>query len=79
MFLTSIYFILMNTCKRKFDHVTPLLTELHWLPILQHIVFNIVLYPFKALDSVTPMYLTELISPYVPKQVLRSTDQLLLE
>ena len=27
----------------------------------------------------TPMYLTELISPYVPRRALRSADQLLLE
>ena len=29
------------TCKRKFDHVTPLLIELHWLPVRQRIVFKI--------------------------------------
>ena len=32
------------TCKRKFDHVTPLLIELHWLPVRQRIVFKILLY-----------------------------------
>ena len=48
-------------CKRKFDHVTPLLIELHWLPVRQRIVFKILLYTFKALHGVTPMYLTELL------------------
>ena len=43
------------TCKRKFDHVTPLLIELHWLPVRQRIVFKILLYTFKALHDVTPM------------------------
>ena len=28
------------TCKRKFDHVTPLLIELHWLPVRQRIVLR---------------------------------------
>ena len=69
----------MITCKRKFDLVTPLLIELHWLPVLQRIVFKILLYTFKALHGVTPTYLTELISPYVPRRALRSADQLLLE
>ena len=55
------------TCKRKFDHVTPLLIELHWLPVRQRIVFKILLYTFKALHGATPTYLTELISPYVPR------------
>ena len=32
------------TYKRKFDHVTPLLIELHWLPVRQRIVFKILLY-----------------------------------
>ena len=32
------------TCKREFDHVTPLLIELQWLPVRQRIVFKILLY-----------------------------------
>ena len=67
------------TCKRKFDHVTPLLIELHWLPVRQRIVFKILLYTFKTLRGATPTHLTELISPYVPRRALRSADQLLLE
>ena len=67
------------TCKRKLDNVTPLLIKLHWLPVRQRIVFKIFLYAFKALHGVTPTYLAELISPYVPRRALRSTDQLLLE
>ena len=55
------------TCKRKFDHVTPLLIELHWLPVRQRIVFKILLYTFKALHGATPKYVTELISLYVPR------------
>ena len=66
-------------CKRKFDHITPLLIELHWLPVRQHIVFKTLLYTFKALHGVTTMYLTELISPYIPRRALRSADQLVLE
>ena len=69
----------VTTCKRKFDHVTPLLIELHWLPVRQRIVFKILLYTFKALHGASPTYLTELISPCVPRRALRSADQLLLE
>ena len=67
------------TCKRKFNHVKLLLIELHWLPVRQRIVFKILLHTFKALHGATPTYLTELISPYVPRRALRSADQLLLE
>ena len=37
------------------------------------------MYTFKALHAVTPTYLAELISPYVLRRALRSTDKLLLE
>ena len=67
------------TCTRKFDHVTPLLTELHWLPLCHRIVLKILLYTFKALHGVSPTYLTKLITPYVPRRALKATDQLLLE
>ena len=63
------------TCKRKFDHATPLLIELHWLPVRQRIVLKILLYTFKALHGATLTYLTELISPYVPTRAIRSADQ----
>ena len=67
------------TCKQKLDHVTPLFIELHWLPVRQRITFKILLYTFKAFHGAAPTYLTELISPYVPRRALRSADQLLLE
>ena len=67
------------TCKQKLDHITPLLIELHWLPVRQRIIFKILLYTLKALHGPAPTYLTELISPYVPRRALRSADQLLLE
>ena len=67
------------TCEQKLDHVTPLLIELHWLPVRQRIIFKISMYTFKVLHGAAPAYLTELISPYVPRRALRSADQLLLE
>ena len=50
----------MISCKRKFDHFTPVLIELHWLPFRQRTVFKILWNTFKALYSVTPTYLNEL-------------------
>ena len=55
-------------------HVTPLLIELNWLLVRQRIIFKILLYIFKALHLAAPTYLTELISPYVPRRALRSAD-----
>ena len=36
--------------KQKYDHVTPLLIKLHWLPVSQRIVFKVPLLAFKALN-----------------------------
>ena len=52
------------TCKRQFDHVTPLLIEPHWVPVCQHVDFKILLYTFKALHGATPtvlMFLSNLL------------------
>ena len=55
-------------------HVTPLPIELNWLLVRQRIIFKILQYIFKALHLAAPTYLTELISPYVPRRALRSAD-----
>jgi hypothetical protein len=51
--------IVTNT--RKFDHITPILKVLHWLPIAARIEFKILLITWKALNKMAPQYITELI------------------
>ena len=64
--------------KRKFDHVTPLLKQLHWLPIELRIKFKINLLTFKALHGMAPAYLEMLVVEYQPMRSLRSSSQRLL-
>ena len=40
--------------KRRCDHITPVLPDLHWLLIKYRIRFNICLIPFKALNGLSP-------------------------
>ena len=42
------------------DHITPVLEELHWLPIEFCIHFKVLLYIFKALRGQAPQYLGQL-------------------
>ena len=42
---------------RKYDHITPILQELHWLPIHYRSVFKIILTVFKSLNTEAPEYL----------------------
>jgi len=66
------------TGTRKYEHISPILASLHWLPIHFRIHFKILLFTFKALNGLAPIYLSELLHPYTPSRSLRSADQLLL-
>ncbi len=63
---------------RKYDHITPILQSLHWLPIMFRISYNILLLAHKALNDLTPVYLTNLLSRYNPTRSLRSQNSGLL-
>ena len=43
---------------RKFDHVTPLLKELHWLPIKSQLSFRDAVLAFKCMTGSAPTYLS---------------------
>ena len=64
--------------KKKFDHVTPLLQDLHWLPVSHRIEYKIIFLTHKCLQGKAPSYLSTLLQKYVPARSLRSGDQHLL-
>jgi hypothetical protein len=49
------------TGKKKSDHITPALKELHWLPIKYRINFKIILLVYKTQHNLAPDYLTKLL------------------
>ena len=69
--------VLTNT--RKFDHITPVRRELHWLPIRERIQYTTALLTWKARNNMTTSYISELLTPYIPPGTLRSSDKCLLE
>ncbi len=42
------------TRTRKYDHISPVLSTLHWLPIKHCIYLKIVLISYKALNGLAP-------------------------
>ena len=50
------------TVTKKFDHITPVLIQLHWLPVHFRILFKVLLLVYKALNGMAPLYITELLS-----------------
>ena len=68
------------TLARKFDHITPVLKQLHQLPVRYRIVFKILLLVCKALNGTAPSYISELlvIKYHTSEQKVRSSSQHLL-
>ena len=66
------------TGSKKFDHITPVLRSLHWLPVEQRIKFKMLLLVYKSINSMAPSYLQDLFKPYVPCRTLRSSQLCLL-
>jgi len=47
------------TGARRCDHITPVLQQLHWLPVCQQIIFKIAGLVRQLLAGVAPMYLAD--------------------
>ncbi|KAI5608234.1 hypothetical protein C0J50_6903, partial [Silurus asotus] len=60
------------TRSRKYDHITPVLISLHWLPNKSRIDYKILLLTYKALNGLAPQYLSELLYQYDPPRLLKS-------
>ena len=69
------------TLKRKHDSmisITPVLKELHWLPIRSRVQFKVLILAWRALNGIGPSYIKDLLSWYDPSRMLRSTANLQL-
>ena len=60
--------------KDRFNTATPLLRELHWLPVEKRIHYKICTIVFKILNDQCPTYLSDLVKKYQPTRELRSSD-----
>ena len=60
----------------KYCHITPLLVDLHWLPVKFRIEFKILLTVFKIFRGLAPLYLSCLIiSKSVSRYNLKGPSQ----
>ena len=46
------------TGSRKFDHITPILKQLRWMPVKDHLFYRDALLTFKCMDSMAPTNLS---------------------
>ena len=56
----------------KFDHVTPVLVSLHWLPVRLRIMFKILLMVYKCLHDMASIYRVDIMKPRKTSRSLRS-------
>ena len=60
--------------KRKYDHATPLLESLHWLPVSQRIEYKIATLCHKHFLGSLPSYLSCLLNQPIKNRTLRSSN-----
>lgn len=68
----------MLTGAGKFESISPILQELHWLPIKYRIEYKLLLLVYKALNGKAPSYVSDMIQPKVCSRSLRSSSKPLL-
>ena len=66
------------TQTRKFDHIIPILVSLHWLPVHLRSDYRVLLMTYKTVHGLAPSYMSDLITPSIPTQTLRSQNSGLL-
>ena len=42
---------------KRFDHILPVLIDLHWLPYPQHVIYKVCMLMFKCLKGFAPAHL----------------------
>ena len=60
----------------KCTRASPLLTQLHWLPIAQRIESKVSSKSYDVVSETAPPYLSDLLHLYIPSRSLRSSDDI---
>ena len=68
----------MVSKKKRTDHITPVLSALHWLPVKQRIDFKVLLTVYKSRNGLAPPYIDDMLLDYSQTRCLRSSNQNLL-
>jgi len=58
----------------KFEHITPALIKLHWLPVKQRVLYKQALITFNVLRHNNPSYLRDLLTIHNPSRNLQSSS-----
>ena len=62
----------------RHDHITPVLKELHWLPVKYRVQYKLIVHTYKALYGQSPVYMRDMLEVYRPSRTLRSQNTMTL-
>ena len=68
--------LVLGKCKR--DHVTPMLKELHWLPVKARCIYKLLVLAYRHFDGSLAPSLDKNLETRIPTRVLRSSNERLL-
>ena len=63
---------------QTFQHISPVLRNLHWLPVTKRIEFKILTITYKALNGMAPSYICDLLQVRHPNRNLLHGSALLV-
>ena len=66
------------TSSRKYDHITPILFDLQWIPVSERIKCKIILLTLKSVHQLSLIYIQYLIRRFSTSRTLRSSSALRL-
>ena len=59
------------------EHITPVLRDLHWLRVKDRIIFKILIYVYRSTINMSPLYISNLFTPYKQQRQLGSNSKIL--
>ena len=60
---------------KKYQHISSVLSKLHWLPVIKRIKFKILTMTYKALNGMAPSYICDLLQVHHHNQNLHSPSR----
>ncbi len=49
------------TMRWKYDHISPVMEDVHWLPIWERITYKVLILTYKSLKGLAPQYVSDLL------------------
>ena len=65
----------LGSRNNRAEHITPVLEQLHWVPVKQRVIFKILLQVCRPRNNSAPGYIRELLHARAPTRSLRSNSE----